>query len=54
MFDTARTMQSKANNYPPAQPCAQAVAVDRLMHWLFQNAQWEDSNYTDQVIPTEL
>ena len=36
------------------QPCPQAVEVDRLMHWLFRNAVWENSSYTDQVIPTEL
>ena len=36
------------------QPCAQAVAVDKLMHWLFRNAEWEKSSYTDQVIPIEL
>ena len=36
------------------QPCPQAVAVDKLIHWLFRNAVWENSSYTDQVIPTEL
>ena len=36
------------------QPCAQAVAVDKLMHWLFRNAKLDNSSYTDQVIPIEL
>ena len=35
-------------------PCAQVVTVDKLMHWLFRNAKWESSSYTDQVIPIEL
>ena len=36
------------------QPCPQATTVDKLLHWLFQNAVWDGSNYTDQVIPAEL
>ena len=36
------------------QPCVQAVAVDKPMHWLFRNAKWDNSTYTDQVIPIEL
>ena len=36
------------------QPCVQAVTVDKLMHWLFRNAKWENCSYTDQVIPKEL
>ena len=36
------------------QPCPQATTVDKLLHWLFRNAVWDGSNYTDQVIPTEL
>ena len=36
------------------QPCPQTTTVDRLLHWLFQNAVWDGCNYTDQVIPTEL
>ena len=35
-------------------PCPQATTVDKLLHWLFRNAVWDGSNYTDQVIPTEL
>ena len=29
------------------QPCPQVVAVDKLMHWLFWNAVWENSSYKD-------
>ena len=36
------------------QPCAQAVAVDELMHRLFRNAKWDNSSYIDQVILIEL
>ena len=28
------------------QPCPQAVAVDKLVHWLFRSAVWENSSYT--------
>jgi hypothetical protein len=36
------------------QLCAQHVVVTRVMHWLFRNAHWQGTQYTNTVIPAEL
>ena len=33
------------------QPRAHSAVVERLVHWLTHNAQWEGTRYTDHVIP---
>ena len=36
------------------QPCPEAQIVNRLLHWLFRNAHWHGTGYTDAIIPTEV